>query len=340
MNGSYGVFTPIQNGRGIKRVELFSRDSDNNAYVESSTLRETAFYRAIQHDSFATCFSIKISSPVHVTIEMDCEECALDQWVAKTSYGERVKHFTRIFAYLAHGLRFIHAAGVLHGDIKPGNIVICRDGSAKWIDFGGAQFCHSGGYCRGMTTFEYVSPEDALNDIYGPTNDMWALGMVMLYYFVKEYPEPRKSAEECRKWFETHRGVRVPRRIMPEYVSKMIHSLLTYGHKERPTAGDIVNALDPNMQLAGRVTRRRVPCDSAATAYLSELRRRNYKITRLVTVCCESIQLMMTEPWHETILLDDIAYAAFGTTRARLRSVVRYTIRDILAVLDFNLWIF
>ena len=74
-----------------------------------------------------------------------------------------------------------HAAGVVHRDVKPGNILITKDGTPKLTDFGIARISgeatltHAGTV---MGTALYVSPEQALGDAVTPASDVYSLSVV------------------------------------------------------------------------------------------------------------------------------------------------------------------
>jgi serine/threonine-protein kinase len=74
-----------------------------------------------------------------------------------------------------------HAAGVVHRDVKPGNILIIKDGTPKLTDFGIARISgeatltHAGTV---MGTALYVSPEQALGDAVTPASDVYSLSVV------------------------------------------------------------------------------------------------------------------------------------------------------------------
>jgi len=83
-------------------------------------------------------------------------------------------------ADLAGGLRGAHRAGVLHGDIKPANILVTEDGKVKLGDFGIARFAtqvsRSG---QLMGTPAYLSPEQILGEKQSTRSDLFSLGIVL-----------------------------------------------------------------------------------------------------------------------------------------------------------------
>jgi len=98
-----------------------------------------------------------------------------------------------IFIDTAEGLAAMHKAGYVHADIKPNNIMLCKDGSIRIIDFG--QSCELGHRkARIQGTPDYMAPEQALRHPIDQRTDIFNLGATM--YWVT-----------TGKWFKTMMNV-------------------------------------------------------------------------------------------------------------------------------------
>jgi dienelactone hydrolase/predicted Ser/Thr protein kinase len=88
----------------------------------------------------------------------------------------------RIALQVAHGLARAHQAGIVHRDVKPGNIMITGDGEAKLLDFGiaksraGADLTRTG---TTLGTIAYMAPEHVRGGPGDARSDVWALGVVL-----------------------------------------------------------------------------------------------------------------------------------------------------------------
>ena len=86
-----------------------------------------------------------------------------------------------IVAQTAMALQAAHAAGLVHRDIKPGNLLITPDGRVKITDFGIARIADQVPLTatgQVMGTVQYLSPEQASGHPASPTTDIYSLGIV------------------------------------------------------------------------------------------------------------------------------------------------------------------
>jgi serine/threonine protein kinase len=98
---------------------------------------------------------------------------------------------------VAAGLGEAHRVGVVHRDVKPGNIVCGEDGQPHLVDWGIARAGDLTTMTRAdvvMGTAAYLAPEQALGESPGPASDVYALGCVLYELLTGAQPFPAESA--------------------------------------------------------------------------------------------------------------------------------------------------
>ncbi len=99
---------------------------------------------------------------------------------------------------IASGLSAAHARGIIHRDIKPGNIILTRDGGVKLLDFGLAKLAGASRITQtGMTvgTAAYMSLEQMRGLAVDHRTDIWSLGAVLYEMVTGNLPFPGDRAE-------------------------------------------------------------------------------------------------------------------------------------------------
>ncbi|MGA8027270.1 MAG: protein kinase [Bryobacteraceae bacterium] len=104
-----------------------------------------------------------------------------------------------IASQVASALMAAHSAGVVHRDLKPGNIMIRPDGYVKIIDFGLAKHVAASDQGRSdgaswtrpgtvMGTLDYMSPEQARGEDLDSRTDLWSLGVILYEMIARNRP--------------------------------------------------------------------------------------------------------------------------------------------------------
>lgn len=149
----------------------------------------------------------------------------------------------RIAAESAAGLAAAHQQGIVHRDIKPGNLLLDANGVLKIGDFGIAQFMNDPGGALTATgqivgTSLYIAPERALGQPAGPPSDVYSLGCV-LYQLLTGQPPFRAGSPIAVLHHHLDTAPVPPRELgvrLPPAFENYLLGLLAKRPEDRPTA--------------------------------------------------------------------------------------------------------
>jgi serine/threonine protein kinase len=188
-------------------------------------------------------------------------------WVEGESLRERlarekqlaVEEAVRITTEIADALGYAHAQGIIHRDVKPGNILLSR-GRAMLADFGvaralaeaGAEALTATGVAVGTPT--YMSPEQAIGGgVLDGRSDIYSLGCVLYEMLAGDPPFTASTAQAivARKAAEPAPSLRIVRDSVPPALDRAVLKALARVPADRyPTAQSFAQALSASDQTS------------------------------------------------------------------------------------------
>jgi hypothetical protein len=165
-------------------------------------------------------------------------------------------------AQICDGLAHAHAAGILHRDVKPSNVLLAEGGrvSARLLDFGLARLAEAEtlteqGDVPG--TLAYISPERLAGGEATPAADVWAVGVMLWEALAGRHPFWRGSMLETARAIEAGaRPLAELRPDLPKRLLRVVDQALATEPAHRPRARELAEALRGAVAAAPRRRRK------------------------------------------------------------------------------------
>jgi len=148
-------------------------------------------------------------------------------------------------ADLATALGRAHHAGIIHGDVKPANIMITEEGEVKLSDFGIARFATQvSGSGRIMGTPAYLAPEQIMGEPHSTRSDLFSLGIVLYQMLTGVPPFDGSSVAAVCAQILTADPVEPSRRnpALPSGLDHIVMRCLAKKPEDRYPTGDALAA--------------------------------------------------------------------------------------------------
>jgi serine/threonine protein kinase len=208
----------------------------------SIVLAEASSAAALNHPNVCTIYAVDDSEGVPVIVMEYLVGRPLSTVLEAGPLG--LEETRRIGRQVALGMAAAHALGIVHGDLKPANIMLTDQGVAKIMDFGLARREDRAprgeetqllGMAEAGTlagTPHYMSPEQTQGEPASPTSDVFALGVVLYEMLTGR---TMFSGNNVLQLFELIRNVDPQRHAgeVPEPFANLLRRVLVADHRQR-----------------------------------------------------------------------------------------------------------
>ncbi|MEE3467178.1 MAG: Stk1 family PASTA domain-containing Ser/Thr kinase [Eubacterium sp.] len=179
--------------RFIALKVLKTEYSEDTKFV-SKFRQEAQAVAAITHPNIVSVYDVGEEEGMHYIVMEFVDGITLKRYIEQKG-KLKVKEAVGIALQIAAGLDAAHAHNIIHRDIKPQNILISRDGTAKVSDFGIAKAASSNTItANAMGSVHYISPEQARGGFSDEKSDIYSLGVTLYEMLSGTLPFTGESA--------------------------------------------------------------------------------------------------------------------------------------------------
>jgi serine/threonine-protein kinase len=262
---SYNVVKTLGTGAGSTIVLVTDRattrkyalklirrhDAEDDIYI-AQAVHEFDVARLLDHPNIVRIHDVRKRSSWFRTTGVELLMEYIDGQTLDEIDDPDIGHLTLVFIEVARGLAHMHRRGVYHGDLKPGNIMVTRQGGVKIIDLGTA-WIRGQDKQRVQGTPYYMAPEQGTKRIVDDRTDLYNLGATMYRMLTGEYAnvgDPLVDADLAQL-----KRRKTPAQLnphIPRPLSDLITQCLASDPDKRPTdVGEVVDRLQAIAEQEG-----------------------------------------------------------------------------------------
>jgi hypothetical protein len=249
----------------LKFLPTGSVSPGEHQLIEEITRRELRFSRLADHPHLIRTFATeRVSDPDAIVLVMERAEQSLADLLA---HKEPPQDAERLLAQVCAGLAGMHRHGRIHGDLKPGNVLLMADGEVRLADFGlTTELDGTHAYTPPVGSIDYMPPEWWSERVgeqgvaLRTTTDIWGFGVLahqVLTGGLHPFPGATSRARSlaARAYAQGEERLRLDESL-PAHWQALITDCLAPTHADR--ARHTADSLAERIPAAGNRPRRRV----------------------------------------------------------------------------------
>jgi serine/threonine-protein kinase len=280
----YGGMAEVHRGKDVRlgrdiAVKVLRADLARDPSFQNRFRREAQAAAGLNHPAIVAVYDTGEDPSVDgVTpyIVMEYVEGRTLREVLKSEGHLPVRRAMEITAEVCSALDFSHRSGIIHRDIKPGNVMITNAGAVKVMDFGIARAVADGAATVTATssvigTAQYLSPEQARGESVDARSDVYSTGC-LLYELITGHPPFTGDSPVAVAYQHVRENPQIPSSVNPA-IPKALDSIVMKALAKNPlnryqTAGEM--RTDLQRAIAGQaVEAEAVMSDSERTQLIS-----------------------------------------------------------------------
>lgn len=175
-------------------VKILKNEYSEDTNFVTKFRQEAQAVACLSHPNVVAVYDVGEEQGMHFIVMEFVEGITLKSYIEKKGKLS-VREAVGIGIQIASGLEAAHNSHIIHRDIKPQNILISRDGTAKVTDFGIAKAASSNTItASAMGSVHYISPEQARGGFSDEKSDVYSLGVTMYEMLSGTLPFTGESA--------------------------------------------------------------------------------------------------------------------------------------------------
>lgn len=175
-------------------VKILKNEYSEDTKFVTKFRQEAQAVACLSHPNVVAVYDVGKEQGMHFIVMEFVEGITLKSYIEKKGKLS-VREAVGIGIQIASGLEAAHNSHIIHRDIKPQNILISRDGTAKVTDFGIAKAASSNTItASAMGSVHYISPEQARGGFSDEKSDVYSLGVTMYEMLSGTLPFTGESA--------------------------------------------------------------------------------------------------------------------------------------------------